>query len=154
MSELVTSGPRRLPARKREGARQLVLYDGVCGLCDRSVRFLLEHDRQAALSFAPLQGATAAGVLRRWQLGEELASLVFVRDEGTPDERVFVRSSGVLRAIDALGGPWRIVAWLRIVPRPLRDALYDLVARHRYAWFGKLDTCALPAPETRARFLP
>ncbi len=164
----------------------MVFYDAVCGLCDRSVQFLLAHDRERVLHFAPLQGPTAAAVLGRLGLGAVIAApageaggdtavvesgrteadggergpdrgapatMVFVRDEGNAEERAFVRSAGALAALDAIGGVWRLVSWLRVVPAPLRDVVYRWVATHRYRWFGRFETCKLPAPEVRERFL-
>jgi predicted DCC family thiol-disulfide oxidoreductase YuxK len=160
----------------------VVFYDGVCGLCDRSVQFLLARDRERVLHFAPLQGPTAAAVLGRLGLGAVIAApagedaaaaasapeetggergtdpgapatMVFVRDEGSARERAFVRSAGTLAALDAIGGGWRLVSWLRIVPAPLRDVVYRWVAANRYRWFGRFETCKLPAPGVRDRFL-
>jgi predicted DCC family thiol-disulfide oxidoreductase YuxK len=146
--------PDWLAARRREGARQLVLYDGVCGLCDRSVQRLLAEDRGRVLTFAPLQGETAAALRRRRPTLEAIDSMVFVRDEGTPAERVFVRSRAVVAVLDALGGFWRVVSWLlRALPPPLRDAAYDAVARNRYGWFGTLDACRLPSAADSERFV-
>jgi predicted DCC family thiol-disulfide oxidoreductase YuxK len=79
--------------------------------------------------------------------------MVFVRDEGSAGERAFVRSTGALAALDAVGGVWRLVSWLRIVPAPLRDAVYRVVAANRYRWFGRFDACRLPPPAARDRFL-
>ncbi len=132
----------------------LVLFDGVCGLCDRTVRFLLRRDRHARLRFAPLQGETAARLLRELGIADDLQTLVFVRDAGTPDVRVDVRSTGVLEILRVVGGPWRWLAALRVLPPGLRDSVYDWVARHRYRWFGRFATCPLPPAETRDRFLP
>jgi predicted DCC family thiol-disulfide oxidoreductase YuxK len=80
--------------------------------------------------------------------------MVFVRDEGTEGEHAVVRSAGVLATLDAIGGVWRAVSWLRFVPAPLRDAGYRWVAEHRYRWFGRHATCRLPPPELRPRLLP
>lgn len=137
-------------------ARQLVLYDGTCGLCDRSVQLLLRLDRRGVLSYAPLQGTTAAtlaaaGRLPTGQVGR-IDSLVFVRDAGSARETVLLRSEAVLAAL-AAAGRYRLAALLRAVPRRLRDGAYNFVARHRYAWFGRADACRLPPPEVRARFL-
>ena len=151
-----SSQPRRswLAPRLRPGARQLVLYDGTCGLCARSVQALLDRDRSGVLHFAPLQGETAAALLARHRLPGELETMVFVRDEGTAAEAAFVRSDAALEALSAMGGRWRLARLLKGVPRPLRDAGYRWVAHHRYGWFGRADSCRLPAPELRARFLP
>ena len=135
-------------------ASRLVLFDGVCGLCARTVRFALRHDRAGRFVYAPLQGETAAAVLARHSLASDLETMIYVADLDGPTERVFSRSSAVLAMLDELGGPWRVVAMLRIVPRPIRDAVYGLVARYRYRWFGRFETCRLPAPDRRERFLP
>jgi predicted DCC family thiol-disulfide oxidoreductase YuxK len=135
-------------ARQENG---IVFYDGVCGLCDRWVRFVLKRDRYRTLQFAPLQGETAKV---RTDLPAELRTVVFVQRTGTPGEQIFTRSEAALRLLDHIGGFWRMVSWLRIVPRPLRDAMYDAIARRRYRWFGKFETCRLPPPEWRERFLP
>jgi predicted DCC family thiol-disulfide oxidoreductase YuxK len=141
----------------------LVLYDGVCGLCNRMVRFLLRIDRRNVLSFAPLQGPTATRLAERHGFpasnpgdttGSTLRSIVYVRDFGLKRERAHLRSDAVLRVLGDVGGVWWLLSLLRIVPRLLRDPLYDWVARNRYRWFGKHDTCPLPPPEQRARFLP
>lgn len=138
----------------RADNRHVVLYDGVCGLCDRTVRLLLEIDRDGVLQFAPLQGVSARQVVERLKLSGELKTMAFVEAYGSPDERVSTRSTGILRLLRKLGGVWCLVAWLRIVPRPIRDAVYDRVATNRYRWFGKFDACKLPPPELRERFLP
>jgi predicted DCC family thiol-disulfide oxidoreductase YuxK len=135
-------------------ARQLVLYDGVCGLCDRLVRFLLRVDRRRVLTFAPLQGETAAALRRREPRLAGVDSVVFVRDHDTPREQVFLRSRAAVEILAVLGGRWRLLSWpLRLVPPPLRAAAYDVIARRRYGWFGRFDSCRLPSPEERERFL-
>lgn len=137
----------------RSGPRHLVLYDGVCGLCDRTVQFLLAVDRHSRLTFAPLQGSTGELAQRRLEVTADLRTLVFVRDWEGDGETVYFRSTAVLQILAVVGGIWRLASWLRVVPRPLRDATYDFVARHRYRWFGRFDRCKLPSPEQRERFL-
>ena len=132
----------------------LVLYDGVCGLCNRTVRFLIRIDRRQRLCFAPLQGPTAARLAERHRFATDVRTLVYVRDFGLKDERSHVRSEAVLRIFADVGGLWSALLLLRVVPRALRDLVYDWIARHRYRWFGKYDSCPLPSPEQRARFLP
>jgi predicted DCC family thiol-disulfide oxidoreductase YuxK len=132
----------------------VLLYDGVCGFCDRSVQFLLRHDNQARFRFAALQGEFARGVLSRH--GRDLAkmdSMVLVLDTGLPTERLLDRSDGMLAMLKDLGGGWRLLAAARAIPRSLRDRAYDFVARHRYEWFGRYDHCVLPSPSARARFI-
>jgi predicted DCC family thiol-disulfide oxidoreductase YuxK len=143
-----------LSAKPSAAGRHLVLFDGFCGLCDRSVSFLARIDRHSVLYFSPLQGETAAQLRRRLAVPEHLDSMLFVADAGTPGERLLTRSSGVLAALDAVGGPWRLLSWLRVVPRPVRDAVYDFVARNRQRWFGRRETCRLPTQAERDRWLP
>ena len=135
-------------------ASRLVLFDGICGLCARSVRFVLRHDRADQFFYAPLQGETAAAVLARHSIAADLETMIYVTDLDGPGERVFTRSDAALTILDELGGWWKVVAMLRIVPRPVRDTVYRFVARNRYRWFGQHDICQLPAPEQRERFLP
>lgn len=129
-------------------ATDLVLFDGVCGLCNRWVAFLLKHDRHARFRFATIQGETGTRLLP----GESAdpSSVVLVDRDGT-----WRHSTAIVRMLRGLGGAWSL--WgtlLRLVPRPVRDAGYRFVARHRYRWFGRKETCRLPTPEERARFLP
>lgn len=130
------------------GGPPVAFFDGVCNLCNASVNFLLERDRRALLRFAPLQGATFAALARDHP---ELAGIdSFVLWDGA---RVHTRSSAALRAGMMLGWPWRLGGALLAVPRPLRDLAYDFIARRRYRWFGRRDSCRMPTPELRARFL-
>ncbi len=133
--------------------RHLLLYDGVCALCNRSVRFLLRIDSRKRIFFAPLQGETAAGVRARHRVPETLDSMILVTGLGDDDETVHAGSTAVLTSLAVVGGLWRVVSWLRIVPRPLRDLVYRWVARHRYRWFGRHESCPIPPPEVTGRFL-
>lgn len=127
----------------------ILLYDGVCGLCDRTVQFFVARDRAGRLRYAPLQGETAAELRREHpEIPEGLDTIVLV--EGG---RAWLRSHAVFRSLAYLPG-WRWVAWLRLLPRPLTDLAYRLVARVRYRIWGRFDACRLPAPEQQALFLP
>ena len=153
MVHLFTFDPEWLSVR--HDARGLVLYDGVCGLCDRTVQFLLDVDRHGVLRFAPLQGETANALLGSHNaIKNSLESIVFVREYSTLNAATYRRSEAVLRILNEVGGFWRVVSWLRIIPRPVRDILYDWIGRNRYQWFGKFAECRLPSAEVRARFLP
>ena len=153
-AHLFALDPRWLRARASGAGRHLVLYDGVCGLCDHSVQLLLEEDRGQVLTFAANQGETRSEIERRRELPPADATLVLLRDYGTPEERLFERSSAPLEIARLVGGWLGVLALVgRWVPKALRDRVYDFVARHRYQWFGKFDTCRLPSPQTRARFL-
>lgn len=127
----------------------VVYYDGLCGLCDRAVQFLLARDRAARLRFAPLQGETARATLPDDLRTPPLATLVVVRNG-----KVLTRSAAALAALRAIGGAWAVVSRiLGLVPPAIRDVGYDAVARRREAWFGRLDACRLPTPSERERFL-
>jgi predicted DCC family thiol-disulfide oxidoreductase YuxK len=127
----------------------VVLFDGVCNLCNGSVRFVVRHDRRGRFRFASLQSEAGQALLRRHGLDPaDLFSVVLV-DGG----RVTTRSDAALDVARGLGGAWRAAGLLRAVPRPVRDRVYDWVARNRYRWFGRRDACMLPSPELRARFL-
>ena len=127
----------------------VVLFDGVCNLCDRSVQFILDRDRDDAFRFASLQSETGRALMRDHQLDPDvLASVVLV--EGG---QAYTRSDAALRIARRLRAPWNALWGLRIVPRGLRDAVYDVVAARRYRWFGTREACRIPSPDVAARFL-
>jgi predicted DCC family thiol-disulfide oxidoreductase YuxK len=132
----------------------LVLYDGVCGLCNRTVRFILRRDKRHVFRFAPLQSPLGEALLRaHGHDPRELQTVYLVLDRGEPSERLLSRSAAAQEICRQLGGVWRLCAAFKVLPRRWRDALYDFVARHRYRWFGKYETCPLPTPEERERFV-
>jgi predicted DCC family thiol-disulfide oxidoreductase YuxK len=144
------------PAQAPSGSQgaHLVLYDGVCGLCSRLLQFLLRHDHRAVFNFASLQSATGKATVARWGGDpEELTSFYVVSDFRTPAARVVTRSDAALFVAGELGWPWKGVRAAGILPKALRDRLYDVVARTRYRVFGRLEQCLLPRPEFRSRFL-
>jgi predicted DCC family thiol-disulfide oxidoreductase YuxK len=129
--------------------RPIVLFDGVCNLCNSSVNFLIDHDPHGRLRFAALQSETGQCLLRRFGLRTtDFDTLVLV-----DGRHCYTRSTAVLRIAARLEGPWRFAAGLLLLPAFLRDPLYNLLARRRYRWFGKSDACRMPTPELRARFL-
>ncbi|HJU94004.1 MAG TPA: thiol-disulfide oxidoreductase DCC family protein [Pyrinomonadaceae bacterium] len=136
-------------------ANPIILYDGVCGLCNRLVQFLLKHDKKARLRFASLQSEFAERVLTRHGIDpKDLDTVQAVVNYELPDERVLGRSDAILRAGEELGMPWNVLTGIaRIVPRALRDIVYRFVARNRYHVFGKSETCMLPDPNQRHLFL-
>ena len=139
----------------------VLLYDGVCALCNWTVRVMLRLDRRRRIHFAPLDGDYAADVLARHPEAREIDSLILVEPspgaleagEAGGGERVVVKSEAVLRLARHLGGPWRAAAVLRLVPRAVRDWAYDRIARHRYALFGRLARRPTPPGGADARFL-
>ena len=146
-------GPAPDPAARLPGAAVIVLFDGVCAFCNGAVEWLLRHDPEGRLRFAPLQGETAAGLRARHpEIPATLETLVVV-ETVAGEERVWLRSAAVLRACAAISAAPRWVRWLALVPRPLADLGYRLLARVRYRVFGRLDTCRLPLPGERSRIL-
>lgn len=131
-----------------ERPERIVFFDGVCGLCNRFVDRLLTDDARGMLRFAPLQGATAAQRLSP-DLVQAMESVVYLRDGA-----ILQRSEAALRILLDLGGWRKLLAPVLVLPAPLRDLLYDWIARNRYAWFGKRTTCRVPSPAERERFLP
>jgi predicted DCC family thiol-disulfide oxidoreductase YuxK len=132
----------------------VVLYDGVCGLCNWVVRFILARDRRGRFHFASLQSDAARRLLAPHGIDPATLDTFYVlphdqAQSGTP----LARSRAVLFVASKLGWPWRAAAVFHLVPNPLRDAVYNLVARHRYRTFGKYEQCPIPAPEHRRRFL-
>jgi len=132
----------------------LVLYDGVCGLCDHFVQFLLRIDTHDRLRFAALQGPIGTEILTKaGRVADSLATVVVVADHGTDQERLLDRSDAALFAVASAGGIYGMASAFRIVPRFIRDGVYNLVAKTRYRIFGRFDACPIPKPATRAKFL-
>lgn len=137
-----------------DAAGPILLYDGVCGLCNGAVRFLLKHDRRGRFRFAPLQGPYASEVLtRHGKDPDRLETVYVVLDPGLPAERLLSKARAALYVGKELGGPWAAARVFGILPTRLLDLGYDAVARSRYRLFGKHDECPLPDPRHRARFL-
>ena len=127
----------------------IVLFDGVCNLCNSSVQFLIRHDQKNTLRFASLQSEAGQTLLQKFNLPTNVFnSFVLVEDE-----KVYLRSSAALKVASYLGGFWKILQILWIVPRFVRDGVYNLIAKNRYRWFGKKTECMIPTPELKARFL-
>lgn len=127
----------------------IVIFDGVCNFCEGAVNFILRHESGARLTFVPLQTSTGASMLR--ELGfdpEDAKTFVFV--EGG---EAYARSAATVRLARYLRWPWRALAAIWIIPRPLRDYGYNLVATHRYRWFGRKERCMIPAQDVRSRFV-
>jgi predicted DCC family thiol-disulfide oxidoreductase YuxK len=131
----------------------VLLYDGVCGFCNKTVQLILGLDRRGTMRFAALQSGYGLSVVERHPELRGVDSVVFVEAAPTGGERVYVRSDAALKVASYLGGFWKLFLAARVVPRRVRDYLYDLFARNRYKVFGRYDACMLPPPEVRSRFL-
>lgn len=129
--------------------RPIIFFDGVCGLCNRFVDFVIRRDHQGVFLFAPLQGETARSRLSEEDVSQ-LSTMVLADEAG-----LHRRSTAAVRILCRLGTGWKAAGFLlAMIPRPLREVGYGLVARCRYALFGKKEACRLPTPDERARFLP
>ena len=133
----------------------ILLYDGVCGLCNRIVQFTLRRDRNAFFRFASLQSAFAASILARHGADpSDLNTFYVVVNHELPNESLLSRSDAGIFVLKQLPGPWRAVAsLLQLVPKFLRNAAYNVVARSRYRIFGRFEVCQLPSEQDRSRFL-
>lgn len=130
------------------GASGVVLFDGYCNLCDRSVRFVIDRDRRRVFRFAPSQSPAAAPFLARCGLGSAPGTIVFVERDGWS-----VRSTAAIRMARRLGLPWSVATVALILPAGVRDIAYRVIARNRLRWFGQRDTCRIPTPDEAAQFL-
>jgi predicted DCC family thiol-disulfide oxidoreductase YuxK len=157
MSLMPTTDPRPLPPPWTPGdftdllppgAEGVVLFDGYCHLCDRSVQFVLAHDRRRVVRFAASQTPGARPFLDRCGLGSAPGTVVFIERDGWS-----VRSTAAIRMARRLGFPWSLASVALIVPTPLRDIAYRVLARNRLRWFGQRDTCRIPAPGEADLFL-
>lgn len=127
----------------------LLLFDGVCHLCDGAVQFILKHDQRGLIHFGSIQSAEGQSLYRQYGLDPEHPdTMLLITPEG-----VFRESDAALKIASLLGGRWSFALVFKIIPRWLRDRVYRFIAQHRYQWFGKHDQCLLPRPEWRARFL-
>ncbi|MCB0548247.1 MAG: thiol-disulfide oxidoreductase DCC family protein [Phaeodactylibacter sp.] len=127
----------------------VLLFDGVCNLCNGAVQFIIERDPKGVFRFASLQSAAAKNLLEPYpEAPEDISTIVLLENS-----RMYTRSDAALRAARHLPGAWPALYGFLIVPRSIRDAVYNWIARNRYRWFGKKDQCMIPTPELRDRFL-
>lgn len=127
----------------------IIFFDGVCNLCNRSIQFIIKRDTKKRFHFASLQGNEGQEMLLRFHLPtNDFHSFILL--EG---DRMYTRSTAVLRMLKGLGGGWKLLYGFIIVPKFIRDAIYNWIARNRYKWYGKRDECMIPTPELKERFL-
>ncbi len=132
---------------ENQSTSRIVFFDGVCGLCNSSVDWLLRHDKNQRFLYSPLQGQAASEKLSAEQLAD-LDTIVYYRNG-----KALLRSDAALYIVKDLGGIWSMLYGFIILPRFLRDGIYKWVSRNRYKWFGKKEACRIPSKEERARFL-
>ena len=130
------------------GDQPIVLFDGVCNFCDASVNFIISRDRAGVFRFARLQSVAGRELIEKYSIPADVDSVILI-----DNDRAFIHSDAALRIAQRLGGVWKLLSLFRIVPRPIRDWGYKLFAKNRYRLFGKKDSCMMPTPEIRERFL-
>ncbi|MBW5448097.1 DUF393 domain-containing protein [Cohnella sp. CFH 77786] len=128
--------------------KAIILFDGVCNFCNSSVQFIINRDPQGYFYFASMQGKKGQEILHDYKLDGYFGSFVLI-DQGRP----YLKSSAALRIFRHLSGLWKIGYLLLIIPSPMRDMVYNFIAKNRYKWFGKRDRCMIPTVEIRSRFL-
>ena len=132
-----------------DSSHPIVLFDGVCNLCNTSVRFLLAYNRTANLRFAPLQSLKAKEILKQLNWEEKaMDSLIFIEDD-----KIYIKSEAAFKISKHLTYPWKAIYHFRHLPKGFCDWFYDIIAQNRYAWFGKQQSCMMPRPEWTDRFL-
>jgi predicted DCC family thiol-disulfide oxidoreductase YuxK len=126
----------------------IILFDGICNFCNDAVNFVIRNDRRRRFKFAPLQSKTGKRLRAEHDIGDDVDSIVLIENG-----EAFTLSTAALRIAKGLGGIWQLVYALIIVPKPIRDGVYSVIANNRYRWFGKKDACMIPTPDVRERFL-
>ena len=129
--------------------RPVVLFDGVCNLCSSVVKFIIKHDKENLFVFASLQSAFGQDILNRFQLAPTTFNSFILFE----DNKIYTKSTGALRVARLLTGWWSLLYYLIIIPRLIRDAVYNYVATNRYKWFGKKEECWIPTPELSKKFI-
>lgn len=128
---------------------KIVLFDGVCNLCNSSVQFIIKRDKKKQFRFASLQGNFGQQFLKKNKLpADNFNSFILLENE-----TVYTRSTAALRMLKHLGGGWRLMYGFIVLPKFIRDGIYNLIARNRYKWFGKRESCMIPTADVRERFL-
>ncbi|MCG8342361.1 MAG: thiol-disulfide oxidoreductase DCC family protein [Chlorobiales bacterium] len=128
---------------------RIVIFDGVCNLCEFSVNFIYERDLKGKFTFTPAQSPLGQMLLEKYHIHTDtLDTVVLIKHD-----RAYSRSTAALKIAEELDPPWNVLQVFSWVPRPIRDRIYDLIARNRYEWFGKKESCMIPTKEIKARFL-
>lgn len=134
---------------KIDSNNRVVFFDGVCNFCNYWVNFAIKRDKKKNLRFAPLQGETAKRILPAHNISTTVLSTVVFAEDG----KVYTQSSAAFRICKHLDGGWKLFYGLMIIPKFIRDAAYNFIARNRYRWFGRTESCMIPDPGMKERFL-
>jgi len=126
----------------------VILFDGVCNFCDASVQFILQRDPKETFHFASIQSEAGQELLRKHNVPANMDSMILIEND-----KVYYKSSAALRISRHLQGAWKLLYVFMVVPSPIRNLVYDVIAKNRYKWFGQKESCMLPPPNVRKRFL-
>jgi predicted DCC family thiol-disulfide oxidoreductase YuxK len=133
----------------KQSTHSIILFDGVCNLCNGAVNFVIKRDPGNVFKFAPLQEKQGALLLKTHAIDiQKLESIVLIENE-----KVYIKSSAALRITKKLSGLWPLFFVLLIIPSFIRDGIYDIIAKNRYKWFGKKEQCMIPTPGLKEKFL-
>lgn len=127
---------------------RVVLFDGVCNVCNAAVNFIIDRDPSGKFKFASLQSDVGRRLCLEHGIPEDFDTIAFIEDG-----KAYTRSAAVLQIAKGLDGLWPVLFSLVVLPRPVRDSAYRYFASHRYGWFGKAESCRVPTPDIRRRFL-
>lgn len=129
--------------------KSIIFFDGTCNLCNGAVNFIIQHDPDNKFLFASLQSHTGQLLLQQFKLPTQNFNSVILLQ----DEKIYTKSTAALTVASQLKGLWKSLYIFMIVPKFIRNAVYDLIAKNRYKWFGKTDACMIPTPQLKAKFL-
>ncbi|WP_273274992.1 thiol-disulfide oxidoreductase DCC family protein [Maribacter polysiphoniae] len=133
-----------------EDTKKIVLFDGVCNLCNRSIQFIIRHDKKDEFRFATLQGDLGKQLVKERHIDTDTVDSIILIEPGVA---YYTKSTAALKIGTSFGGAWKLLTVLELIPSSLSDIVYDFVARNRYQWYGKKDACMIPTPELKAKFL-
>ncbi|QOR65207.1 thiol-disulfide oxidoreductase DCC family protein [Cytobacillus suaedae] len=128
--------------------QRIILFDGECNFCDQSVQFIIKRDSKGYFKFTSLQSEIGIELLNKFNAPKDIDSFVLIEDN-----RCYFKSSAALRVCKKLRGAWKILYVFLVLPKTFRDFFYEIIAKNRYKWFGKKESCRIPSPEERKRFL-
>lgn len=126
----------------------IILFDGLCNFCDHSVQFIIKRDNKAIYKFTSIQSDVGQKILQKYKVPTYVDSLILISNN-----KYYTKTSAALRICKDLNGGWKLLQCLLIVPKPIRDFFYSILSKNRYKWFGRKESCAIPSPELRKRFL-
>ena len=130
-------------------SKGVVLFDGVCNFCNSSVNFIIRHDKKDYFRFTPLQSEIGMKISEKYNLDSGNLKSVILVDKG----KIYTKTTAALRIAKQLSGAWPALYVFIIVPPPIRDVVYNIIAKYRYKWWGERDACMIPTPEIRKKFL-